>query len=451
MNVQQPPEHLQLERFVAYPREDIDVEYKGWLDLTVEKERATLAKAAIALANHGGGHIILGFREEPALQSVARPPTVPEITQDGVNAAIRQYAEPEFHCQVYNISHPHSGVSHPVIGIPGSAEPVMCRRDQLEAGVSQHRFYIRKPGPRSEEPRTAEEWRSLLDRCIRARREDMLDSIRSIVLGRADDPDSPPEPLEALRDYCAAAYERWAELASDLPVESPPRFPNGCYEMGFALVGAPPVADLAELQDRLGAARRIKLSGWTPFLEMQVGGWEPYPFDDFIEAWTGRPIADGSYSPSEYCDFWRASLDNMLYTIRGHLEDGEWARGKGYDPGTALDFNSPIMAIAEGILFANRFAEGFEGVEQIAVRCRFTGLNGRSLARISTLYGIVAREHISRTDEVVLTSQVTLQQAQDNLPEVVHGLLRPLFEKFGFYGLNLDQVQSSLRQMRRYG
>lgn len=45
---------------VAEPREDLAAEYKGWLDLTETNHKAVLAKAAIAIANHGGGYIIIG-------------------------------------------------------------------------------------------------------------------------------------------------------------------------------------------------------------------------------------------------------------------------------------------------------------------------------------------------------------------------------------------------------
>jgi hypothetical protein len=46
------------------PREDLDLEIKNWLDLrSDENARATLAKALLALANHGGGFLVLGLAE----------------------------------------------------------------------------------------------------------------------------------------------------------------------------------------------------------------------------------------------------------------------------------------------------------------------------------------------------------------------------------------------------
>ena len=450
MTAEQPSEHLQLDGFVSYPREDIDLEYKGWLNLRLNKDRATLAKAAIALANHGGGHIILGFQEGGALQSVARPPDVPVITQDDVNEAIRRYAEPEFHCQMYDVTHPQSGVTHPVIGIPGSNVPVMCKRDQQDSGVSQYTYYVRKPGPRSEGVHTADEWRRLLDRCIRARREDMLDSIRSIVLGRAEDQDSPPEPLEALTDYCTAAYERWTELVSGLPGDSPSRFPYGFYEMGFALGWCDSSCRPRGSSKTAWRCTEDKAVGMDPVLGDDWRRLEALSFDRFIEAWIGRPVDRHLWNDPFHSDFWRASVDGELYTIRGYVYDGPEAQERGHRPGGTFNVEMPIRRIAEGILFAGRFAEEFVSVEQVAIRCKFAGLSARSLAPTDASDPIISGQYVCNTREVVSTNQVTLQQVRDNLPEVVHGLLQRLFEEFGFYRLYLTQVQSSLQQMRRY-
>ena len=50
-----------LQQLVEAPSERLDVDLKGWLDLSDNGHRGTLAKALIALANHGGGVTIIGF------------------------------------------------------------------------------------------------------------------------------------------------------------------------------------------------------------------------------------------------------------------------------------------------------------------------------------------------------------------------------------------------------
>ncbi len=59
------------------PNESLTLEYKSWLDLGINHGKATLAKAAIALANEGGGIIVLGMRAPEAplrAFSRAQPP-----------------------------------------------------------------------------------------------------------------------------------------------------------------------------------------------------------------------------------------------------------------------------------------------------------------------------------------------------------------------------------------
>ena len=90
-----------LQPLISEPREDLAVEYKNWLDLAQEEHKATLAKSCIALANHGGGFLVIGFEEQAdSLISIACPANIAEISQDTVNSVIRRYADPEFHCQL---------------------------------------------------------------------------------------------------------------------------------------------------------------------------------------------------------------------------------------------------------------------------------------------------------------------------------------------------------------
>lgn len=439
------PSVQELLPLVAEPREDLSVEHKGWLDLGSNEHRATIAKAAIALVNHGGGFIVIGLADHgQELQSTAKPADIPEITQDAVNAAIRRYATPEFHCEMYNVPHPVSGVVHPVIALPGTlTEPVMSKRD-CPGVIAQNRCYIRKPGPRSEEPQTGEEWRTLLHRCVRAGRDDMLDAIRSIVSGRVELQRPLPNAVDELRAYCEASYSRFQQVVANEPDASPSRFPHGYYELGFSLVGVQPARTLVELQDRLSYARRIKLTGWTPFLELGTQGWAPYPYDDFVEAWIGRPVRDDwmSRDPS-LCDFWRASRDGKLYTIRGYAEDSLERRS----PGTLFDINLPIWRVGEGMLFASRLAEQFDDVEAIAVRCRYAGISDRGLTSV-TGHRIVFGDHVSSTNEILLTGQATPAQIQDNLAEFLHQLLSPLYERFNFFQLPITLVEEELARMR---
>ncbi len=436
-----------LQPFLVEPREDLAAEYKSWLDLTVKENKAVIAKACIAMANHGGGYIIMGFEDQGhQLVSIARPQQIPEVSQDNVNAAIQRFAAPAFHAEVYNVIHPTNGTTHPVIVVPGNmTEPVMSKKDCNNV-IAQNRCYIRKSGPRSEEPQTGEEWRELLHRCILAGRENMLEAIRSIVSGRIEEPTQMlPDAGAELHAFSKEARDRWSGLVENLPEDAAARFPLGYYEMAFSLVGASLAPSLPELQNRLQTAHRHKLTGWPTFLMLQRAEWAPYPHDDCVEAWVGRQADhERHFEDPAHSDFWRISTGGKLYTIRGYTED---SNPDARMPGTAIDITLPIWRIAEGLLFAARLAETYQDVEAIAAECRFTGLKDRVLTSMNGNRAVFDDRPI-RTSEIVLTGQVTLDQIRDNLTEVMHQFLTPLYEKFDFFELPFEVVDTELERLR---
>jgi len=435
-----------LQPLIDTPKEELAAEYKTWLDLSRNEGKATLTKAAIAIANHGGGYVILGFDEEGEnLISAPRPDNFPDVTQDTVNAAIRRYATPEFHCEVHMILSRDTGVEHPVICIPrDQTEPVMSKRD-CNGVIAQNRCYVRKPGPRSEEPQTSEEWRALIGRCVRANREDMLESIRSIVSGRVDAVVSPKNTHEALRQFCGNAFSRWQEFTDETPVDSPSRFPDGFYEMGFALLDAEPTQSLSVLQERLQHTRNVRMTGWGPFLAMNRSEWHPYAYEGMVEAWVGCPVGDRvSEIEPAHADFWRADREGNLYTIRGYTEDSL----VNIPAGQVIDITLPVWRVGEAAYFATRYAAQFEAVEAIAIYVRFTGLNGRALTSINGRR-LLFDDRLCRTDEVVLETTTSVAQLRDNMVEVIHELLRPLYEAFSFFELSAVLVEEELARMRR--
>ena len=445
---EQSSELLHLERYIVNPIEDLDAEYKGWLNLGTESDRATLAKAVIAMANHGGGVVVLGFEDQhTGLLASPRPAEIPDVTQDNVNDAVRSYAEPQLHCRLYSAIHPILGSVHPVIRVPGSDVPVMSRRDRPEAGLQQRKVYVRKPGPRSEEPQTAEEWRTLLDRCVRTRREEILNSIRGIVLGRVEESvlDHTADELEGFMD---SSRERWMTLVQNEPLDAPYRFPDGHYQIAIASVNPRPAANLPELKRRLAVAQGVQTSGWPPFLDIGVAGLNPYPSESCIEAWLGRPSPGKVFNDPSYDEFWRASLSGQLYSIRGYGEDGiEETNALQLKPGTILAISLSVIRIWECLRFASHFYRTFEDVEEIMVRCLYTGLTGRALIDGSTPF-LSMRRGVSHVDNVLLTGQFTLQQLEDNMTEVLQQLMAPLFEYFDFFRLTSSHVQNIIDRYR---
>jgi hypothetical protein len=166
---------IELEALLTTPTEALNVEYKSWLDLRGDDEhKAILAKAAIAIANEGGGHIVIGLREQrPNLVSDARPAAIAPYDQDAINQIICRFAAPAFQCTLTTLPHPATGNEHAVVSIPGGfGFPVMSRSGTPANTIRPHLCYMRKPGPESAPPENPGDWERLLSRCLRNRRED---------------------------------------------------------------------------------------------------------------------------------------------------------------------------------------------------------------------------------------------------------------------------------------
>jgi hypothetical protein len=203
-----------LERLLTTPAEALNVEYKTWLDLKGNDEhKANLAKDAIAIANEGGGYIVIGLREErPNLISEPCPPEIAAYDQDTINQIVRRFALPSFHCRLTTLRHPDTRHEHCVIGVPGGfGFPVMSKSGTPQNTIRPHLCYIRKAGPESAPPENQADWERLLSRCLRNRREDMLDAIRAIVHGEVG---SAVAALE--QDSCRASICLCRGLASTL-------------------------------------------------------------------------------------------------------------------------------------------------------------------------------------------------------------------------------------------
>jgi len=124
---------------VENPRETPDVELKDWLDLRGNPDhKAQLAKALLALANHGGGYLLIGFEDGPDPKRSERdePSTLAGYSQDIINGIVQSYADPPFHCDVEHVVH-SSGKSHPVVIVPGMHRvPIRAKRSGPEKNMS---------------------------------------------------------------------------------------------------------------------------------------------------------------------------------------------------------------------------------------------------------------------------------------------------------------------------
>jgi predicted HTH transcriptional regulator len=86
-----PPIVRRLADLLIDPHETLEVEHKEWIDIVRNNDhKAILAKALIALANHGGGFVILGLSQtqQGVVAAPNRPPDLTGYTPDTVNSVV---------------------------------------------------------------------------------------------------------------------------------------------------------------------------------------------------------------------------------------------------------------------------------------------------------------------------------------------------------------------------
>lgn len=434
-----------LDDLLIDPRETLDVELKGWLDITGNADhKATLAKSLIALANHGGGYVLIGFEQAAAgsAPSPGRPGSLAAYNPDTVNAIVAAYAEPVFHCDVAIGSAP-DGLQYPIVAVPGGHRvPVRAKRDGPNGQiVKQYSYYIRRPGPQSEIPKSGQEWDDLMRRCISNGREDLIDQFRTIMAGG---PATAPQPSdeEQLQKWFEASSARWGEILKQTPAGSSARMPLGHFAAAYRLRGAFERPSLADLKDILNRAT-VRHTGWPAFWVPTRQGISPYIHDNALECWLAR---DEYNSDAAHADFWRVSPNGDAFLIRGLQEDS--ADNTRSVPGKGFDLTIPTWRVGEVLLHAENMAREL-GDPQAEVTAQFewAGLAGRELVVLSANRWVLPG-HRTQQDTYSTTLTVQADQISNGLPELVDKVVRPLAELFDFFRLPPDLTTGELTNMR---
>jgi transcriptional regulator with XRE-family HTH domain len=448
-----PDTSRRLEDLLIKPREDLEVEIKPWLNLSDRSDRATLAKAALSLANHGGGFIILGLEEQDDktfIPAESRPNDLRDYNQDEVNRLIESFADPPFQCHVDYVTQASSGLIFPIVSIPGGHRvPIRSKKDSPEGHkMKQNTYYIRRPGPQSEPPQTATEWDDLMRRCLRNNRDDLLDAMRDILSGRAGSVVTPPSLTEKLDEWTKTCLQRWQELVASLPTDAAPRFPKGYLAIIYVIEGNFKKPNLDELKKILGDVE-MRHTGWPLFLLPHKQPEGPYPFDNLTETYIGatwKSDNTGMLGDPAHQDFWRVSPDGKAFVIRGLQEDGTSNR---YFPEKVFDLTIPIWRAGEGLLHAEALARELKNEQgTLLFRVTYEGLLGRKLTSLSGEY-LFFSGGTSRQNTFSKAITVEVQKVTELLPELVHQLLQPLYESFDFFELKLELVQKELQKMRQ--
>lgn len=446
MPVDDPLHGSNIQALVNSPREDLDIEYKSWLDLGDRPGRAILAKSLAALANHGGGFLVFGFDDETDREPRIQPQSDCEFDlrfygEDEINGFVSSFCSLPFHCKVDRVSGP-TATEHVIVSVPKDiATPVAIEKvpGAVEDEIELWAIYIRKPGPKSEPARTPAEWDPLLQRCMQARKDELVRAFREIAQYFGGEAErivdtlevSIAEPLEA------EMLTRFQGRVSAEGNASADLYSNGHWTASVAFLEPSKVPTLPKLREALEVATGND-TGWPVFLARPLRDYALEPRDGGIERW----FSDLGDDPSDG-DFWRVEPDGKAFLLRGYQEDGpQW----GAEPGSELSGILPIWRTGEVFRWASRMSEIF-GSDRIEVRFRWSGLKGRTLTTRHANRYASPWDRVCQDEAASSSVETSVNEINNDLSELVNRTLVPLYEKFAFFEMPPATVDTEINEL----
>ncbi|MDP1656344.1 MAG: hypothetical protein Q8L16_03475 [Hydrogenophaga sp.] len=433
----------QFEELLRFPREDLSTELKQWMDPADKLVQSKIAKELLALRNHGGGVLILGFKDEnPAVPDPNRPPNWANFDTDYFNNILKAYADPLFHCDAHLIVHPDNGDKYPVVVVPGGGKvPVRCKAGSPDNGktIAKDSYYVRRPGPESSPPQTSNDWDELLERCLHNRREELLAKLANLLgVGSggvlaylAAAPTVLEHPFKQLQEFREAGLSRLKKLQDEkLPAGDPARFEHGKYVLSVRFVGE--LKEVTQKQIVKLLQKLPKYTGWSPLYVFTRPELEPYSLgNDLVECWLAR---DESRDVTR-ADFWQVSTKGMVTLVRGFQEDSPELAGRDGNPaiGKGIELTLPPWRLAEFLLRVRTLGELLAtGPYRIQLSAQWDGLAGRRLFSHGGRREIF-EEYVSKDAIFHIEIDISPEEIEAALSLVLTRVLTPFYHRFSFF------------------
>jgi hypothetical protein len=444
---------------VRYPRESLSTEVKAWFDPSTPEGHAKIVRCALAMRNHGGGVMLIGFDNatgDPVAND--RPADVRVAFHiDRIQGLITRFASESFEVAVHFIE--RDGSLFPVVEIPqGIRTPVASKSSLTDSAgrqlIRENRVYVRTLDANNT-PSSSEaiwkDWNRIVETCFDNREADIgrflrrhlsglsASVLRELAANLQEAVAHHESDEEALRRVLDQGLGRFRQIVSDRHLELPQ---HGSWEIAAIVRGErPPTRPNLEF---LGAllSSNPNYTGWPVWLDSRNFGDQtarPYLANDVWEAF----IASFDSGWSNHLDFWRLSPAGEFYLYRAFQDDVS-VSDRHPAPMTEFDFGLPVIRSAEavGVSLAYARALGTSGPEAaVLLGFRWTGLQGRELsAWAQPLRHISPGRHAYR-DEVFSTVAIPLETPLSAVHQFVHAATESLFEAFDGFQLSQQVVE----------
>lgn len=445
---------------VDNPRETLDIEVKGWLDLDNGMARANLARHIAALANAGGGYLVFGFSDD-LTRDQNRPQSLESFNRDLFSSIVKKYLTPTLQCEVAIVA-ASDGSAFPIVRVPRTGSVPICAKADGPAndkgrpqGIQKGIHYGRKDGPESAPLATPEDWAPVIRRCLLKDRERLLSDFAGLVA-----PASTPSlsTAERARSWHRDGESRFLELLSQardfawlVPLE------RNRSQLSYVI--SADKADVLKadrlrqiLEDVNREVRSTVSTGWSMFYPFTKPEIAPSIQPEFSDG-SGSDVMEANLiSGREFDitlpDFWRVGPDGRATIIRAYREDRERTqRDVGSAAGTWLSPMTVLRETAEIVAHARAMLTYFPTATQVSFRCTWMGLKDRELRDFSPeIYW--GHGKIARADRRTVEGDWTPAQLSASPWVVVAELGCPILRLFGFSDCTPEFVQGVASRFR---
>jgi hypothetical protein len=453
-----------IRNLIERPSESLSVEVKRWINPDDIEGPGKIVRAVLALRNHGGGYLVIGFDNDtfqPDTENI--PPDVrASFHIDKIQGLVTKYASDPFEIAVEFGE--RGGQLYPVVIVPpGVKTPVAAKADLLlnnKKLIGTDDVYVRSLRANNTPSTTKASWKdwpTITEVCFDNREADIGRFLRRHLIGVT------PETLntlaaamtatserkvssdEVLRGYLRESEQRYQAVVSERGLSLPP---HGTWEVALVFLGEIPTHRATAHFLNLLAASNPGYTGWPIWLDSREFGdrtARPYVFDG---GWEALVVSMGT-GLSDQIDFMRLDPRGRFYLLRP-LQDDISASGRAPKPLAELDFGLPIIRTAEAIAVGLAFAKDMGCVPDncvLAFAFRWKGLRGRQLTAWAQSGRYISPGRRAYQDEVTVPVNVPFDVSMGALGEFVNQVVQPLYAVFDGFTLSKDIVEDMTNRL----
>ncbi len=473
INVLMNTDRTYIKNLVDNPSESLSVEIKSWINPCTPKGKSKIVRTILALRNHGGGYLIIGFDDKKLLPDSNNKPDDVKTTFhiDTIQSIVSKFSSEPFEVKVEFTERDNQ--HFPVIVVPSDVKtPVAAKSDLICKSTDKKLINVNDVYVRSlranNTPSTTKviwnDWPDIMEKCFDNREADIgrflrrhlgsinLEKIREILLVDSEGTQSEIKSKEYLKHFLDESSDRFRTVKKERNVGLPE---HGSWEVALKIEGEVPEHHATRNFLNLLNSTNPRITGWpiwldsrqfsrrfntdpAPYVSERV--WEAY-IVDLEKMWGFNNI-----------EFMRLNPKGCFYLRRALQEDINFSRMQNpKQPFSVLDYGVPIVRCAEAFAVGIAFSKGMgcESTEtNLAFAFRWQNLKGRRLTSLTPskrdLFLFVNGE--AYQDAVTTFVRVPLDTSLSALGDYVNHAVRDLYQVFDGFFLSKDEIEYQVKR-----